>query len=91
MKHWRWWLAGAALALGGVILPIAAYVTAGRFVGSYAGTRGLASYLGTLYAEAGAGRPLALLLILGPLACVGAWLLRAWTLRRLAAPEVPPG
>lgn len=91
MRLWRWWLAVAALALGGVVLPVTAYVMAGRVVGPYAGARGLASYLGTIYSDAAAGRPLALILLLGPLACAGAWLLRAWALRRLDAPEAPAG
>jgi hypothetical protein len=46
----------------------------------------LASYLGSIYADAFSGRPQALLLLLGPLLCMGIWELRGWLCRRYLAP-----
>jgi hypothetical protein len=73
-------------AAGAVLVPVAAYVAGGRLVGPYAGPRGLASYLGSIYADAFSGRPQALLLLLGPLLCMGIWELRGWLCRRYLAP-----
>ncbi len=77
VSRWRLTLFLALLAVGGVLLPIAGYVLGGRLVGPYAGPRGLASYLGAIYADVARGRPLALLLLLAPVLCFGIWELRA--------------
>ena len=78
------WMATAILFLTGALaLPVLAYIAGSRVVGEYAGPRGLASYLGTIYAEAGNGRPLALTLLLAPMLVAGIWLLRAWLARQL--------
>ncbi len=81
------WILGL-LVTGGIVLPLAAYLIGTRLAGPFAGTRGFASYLGAILADAAAGRPLALLLILGPLACAFVWTLRGWWWRRYRlAPE----
>jgi hypothetical protein len=88
MKASHWTLVVVLLLFTGVVLiPIATYVTGGRVVGPYAGTRGLASYLGSVYADAARGRPLALALLFGPLLAVMVWPLRAWLLRQLGSAE----
>lgn len=81
----RWMLWGALLLIGALVLPIGAYWFGGQFVGPYAGPRGLASYLGAIYGDLSGGRPLAVVLVLAPLLCVGIWQLRNWCLRWLAA------
>lgn len=73
--RWRWALLLALLA-GALLLPAAAYVAGGALIGPYEGKRGLASYLGTLYRDAGQGRLPALLVLLGPAAAVLVWRLR---------------
>jgi len=77
------WIA-VLLLVGGVLLPMGAYLLGTRLAGPFSGPRGLASYLGTIYADAAAGRPLALLLILGPLCCAAIWTVhhRYWRRRR---------
>lgn len=82
MKKRSWILLAVLLAAGLVVFPVAAYVIGGRVVGPYAGPRGLASYLGAIYADAGRGSPLALLMLAGPLVGLGAWPVRSWLLRR---------
>lgn len=64
-------------------MPVITYMVGGHLVGRYAGPRGLASYLGAIYADAGRGNPLALALLVGPVLCAGVWLLRSWFLKRL--------
>jgi hypothetical protein len=75
-RHWI--LLAILLVTGLVVLPVVAYVVAGRIIGPYAGARGLASYLGAIYADAGRGKPLALVMLLAPALCAGVWGLRAW-------------
>jgi hypothetical protein len=75
-----------ALVAGLVLLPTAAYVWGGRLAGPYAGPRGLASYLGSLYGDAGQGRLLAWLVLAGPPLAIAVWPLRSWLLRRWRAP-----
>ena len=75
-------LLATALLAGIVLVPMAAYVWGGRLAGPYAGTRGLASYLGALYADAAQGRLLAWLVLAGPVLAVGVWPLRSFLLRR---------
>jgi len=74
-------------ASGPLLLPVAAYVAGGRLIGPYAGARGLASYLESIYGAALAGGPLALAVVLGPVLVVLAWSLRRRLLQRLAGPE----
>jgi len=74
---------GTLLLLGCVALPIVAYVGGGRLAGPYAGPRGLASYLGAIYQDAGRGSPLALALLFGPLLCAVVWALRSLLLGRV--------
>ena len=78
-------LLAMALLAGILLVPVAAYVWGGRLAGPYAGPRGLASYLGALYADAAQGRLLAWLVLAGPLLAVGVWPLRAFLLRRSGA------
>lgn len=75
-RLWAWGLV-AGLVMGLVLLPVAGYVVGGRLIGPYPGPRGLASYFGAIFSEAGRGHPLALLLLLGPAAIVVIWWLRA--------------
>ncbi|MCC7258228.1 MAG: hypothetical protein IT486_07630 [Gammaproteobacteria bacterium] len=86
MSKSRWLLAGTAAIGGMLVLPVLGYVAGGRLVGPYAGPRGLASYLGSIYGDALAGHPLALMLVLAPGAIVGVWLLRAGVLHRMREP-----
>lgn len=74
---------GGLLLAGVLILPVTAYLAGGRLAGTYAGSRGLASYLGTIYGAAGRGRPLALILLLAPVLIAGVWGFRKWLLRSL--------
>lgn len=74
-------------ASGPLLLPVAAYVAGGRLVGPYAGSRGLASYLESIYGDALAGGALALAVVLGPVLIVVAWSLRRRLLQRFAANE----
>ncbi len=69
------------------MFPILAYVAGGRVVGAYAGPRGLASYLGSIYEAAGRGHPLALTLLLAPVLVAGIWLLRSRLVKRLRLPR----
>lgn len=85
MKSSRRVLAAVLLLFAGfVLIPVSTYLVGGRIVGPYAGSRGLASYLGTIYDAARGGGILALALLFGPLLAVAAWSLRSWLLRRYA-------
>ncbi len=86
MKSSRWSVWLALLFLGCIVVPIGGYVAGGRVADAYAGSRGLASYLGTIYQDAAQGRPLALAILLGPLACGLVWRLRSALLRRVPGP-----
>jgi hypothetical protein len=77
----RWALLLFLGIAGPLLLPVAAYVAGGRVVGPYPGSRGLASYLGDIYAEALQGSVLALAIVLGPLLVALAWALRRQLLR----------
>ncbi len=91
MKPSRWIVvASMLLILGFLVVPVATYLTGGRLIGPYAGQRGLASYLGMIYSDAGRGRIAALALVFGPLLGIGVWPLRAWILRRLNRGPVEP-
>jgi len=82
---WRsllWLLLGL---LAGFLLAVLAYWAGTRVIGPFAGTRGLATFLGNIYADAGGGSPLALALVAGPLAIGLAWKWRGWGLRRCRA------
>jgi hypothetical protein len=85
MAH-RWFNARYALLLatvaGLLVLPVAGYLAGDRLIGAYAGPRGIASYLGSLYGDALSGRPLALGVLLGPVLACLVWWLRGWLLRR---------
>jgi hypothetical protein len=87
MKRQHWILMLICLLAGGLVLPIAAYVVGGRVIGPFQGSRGLATYLGTLYADAAHGHVLALVTLLGPALCLVIWLLRAWLVRRTGQQE----
>ena len=84
MKRSRWIVLAALVLAGCVIVPVLAYVAGGRLVGPYAGPRGLASYLGAIYGDAGRGNLLALALLAGPVVCAGVWMVRSWLLKRLS-------
>lgn len=78
-----------ALAFSGsVAFPIVAYWAGGRVVGPYAGPRGLATYIGSIYSDAANGSPLALVMVTGPVLIVAIWKLRRWGLQHwLAGPD----
>jgi hypothetical protein len=86
MRRHPWVLLAASL-LAGLLLPIGAYVTGGRLIGPYEGTRGLASYLGAIFGDASRGHPLALSVILAPVLCLALWLLRRWLVKRVFQPR----
>lgn len=65
----------------GWLWVIAAYWAGGRFVGDYAGDRGLATFMGRIYADASGGSPLALAITAGPLIIFLIWKLRRTGLR----------
>lgn len=79
---WRSLLFLALALAGGFLLAVTAYWAGTRLIGPFAGTRGLATFLGNIYADAGKGSPLALTLLAGPLAIGLVWKLRGWSLRR---------
>lgn len=83
LKVSRWVIILALLFTGAVLLPVLAYIAGSRLVGDYAGPRGLASYLGSIYADAGGGHPLAITLLLAPSLVMAIWLLRSWLAGRL--------
>lgn len=85
--RWRWALLLLALFIGTVLLPVSAYLAGGRVIGPYEGTRGLASYLGAIYQDAGRGRVPALLVLFGPAASLLVWYLRSWLLGRSGLPR----
>lgn len=72
-----------------LLLPVAAYLAGKRLVGSYGGSRGLASYLGAIYGDAADGTAPALVLLLAPLLIAVIWGLRATLLKRFARTSVP--
>jgi len=75
-----------ALALSGsLILPVVAYWVGGKIVGAYAGPRGLATYIGSIYRDAADGSPLALAMVTGPVLVAAIWALRGWGLRHFLA------
>lgn len=78
------WLLGS-LALGWLALPALAYALGRRVIGPYEGSRGLASYAGSIYAAAGAGQPLALTMVFSPLLIFAIWSLHGYLRRRLLA------
>jgi hypothetical protein len=84
-RHWS--LLATSLLSGALLLPVTAYIAAGRIIGPYAGTRGLASYLGAIYLDASQGKPLALLILVAPTLCLGLWMLRGWMGRRHQPPR----
>jgi hypothetical protein len=85
MKARHWLAAGVVLlCVGMFVMPVAAYLAGANLAGEYQGPRGLASYMGAIYADAARGRLPALLLLCGPLLAVAIWPLRAWILRRWA-------
>jgi hypothetical protein len=65
--------------LGGLVLPVAAYMAGKRLIGAYEGRLGLQDYLGSVYGAAGDGEPLAWLLLLAPLLVAAIW----WGIARL--------
>ena len=75
------WLLIASLFLGLVVIPITVYVAGQRFVATYEGSRGLASFFGVIYGDAFQGKPLAVLLLLAPALVLVTWMLhrRIWT------------
>lgn len=78
------WMPLAALVIGMLLLPIAAYVAGTHAIASYEGEHGLASYFGAIYAGAARARPMAVAVILGPLLVVAIWKMNAWVWRHTA-------
>lgn len=83
----RWSLLLFLGVAGPLLVPVAAYVAGRRIAGPYAGARGLESYLGTIYADALRGNPLALAIVLGPLLVAITWSARGAYVRRRARRE----
>jgi hypothetical protein len=85
-----WWLL-ASLPIGWLLLPILAYVAGRRIVGPYEGTRGLLSFLSTIYRAAIEGEALALILVLAPTLLLAIWGLhgglRRWMIGRVEHAE----
>jgi hypothetical protein len=78
------WLPLVALVAGLLFLPVAAYVAGTHVIAPYEGQHGIASFFGTVYADAARARPLAVSLLLGPVLVVAIWKLNAWVWRRTA-------
>ncbi len=68
---------------GCFVLPVASYMTGKRVIGPYEGKLGLSDYLGSIYAAAGRGEPLAWWLLLSPVLVAGTWYLLGRVGRRL--------
>jgi hypothetical protein len=79
-----WWLL-ASLMLGWLALPGLAYVLGRQVIGRYEGDRGLASYAGSIYAAAGEGRPLAMVMVFAPTLLLGIWALHNYLRRQIAS------
>lgn len=75
---------GLAL-LGGLVLPITAYMAGKRVIGAYEGRLGLRDYLGSIYGGAADGDLLAWWLLLTPVLIAVAWYLVIRVARRLTA------
>jgi hypothetical protein len=88
---WRSLLWLVLALAGGFLLAVVAYWTGTRLIGPFAGARGLATFLGNIYADAGKGSPLALALLAGPLAIGLVWKLRGWSLHRRRMPPATGG
>jgi hypothetical protein len=83
LPRYFWWLA-ASLAFGWLMLPVLAYVLGRQVIGPYEGSRGLASYVGSIYSAVGQGQPLAIAMVFAPALLLGIWALQAY-LRRTTA------
>jgi hypothetical protein len=79
------WIPLIALFFGTLALPVAAYIAGSHLIAPYEGEHGLASFFGSIYADAARGRPLALSLLFGPTLVLGIWKFNAWAWRRTAA------
>ncbi len=80
------WIRWLLLAIAGLLfVPAIAYLLASRVIGPYGGDRGVATYFSSIYADALAGRPFAVLLLLAPVLVAGAWRLRRRLLTRTRA------
>lgn len=74
--RWLPLLSLLALALaGGLVVPIASYVTGKRVIGAYEGKLGLSDYLDSVYGAAGRGEFLAWWLLLSPALIALVWYL----------------
>ncbi len=77
------WIRWLLLAIAGLLfVPAIAYLLASRVIGPYGGDRGVATYFSSSYADALAGRPFAVLLLLAPVLVAGVWRLRRLLLTR---------
>jgi hypothetical protein len=82
-----WWFL-ASLPIGWLLLPVLAYITGQRIVGPYEGTRGLLSFLSSIYGAAIEGDALALILVLAPTLLLAIWgLYGGWRRRMIARAE----
>ncbi|MEZ5565840.1 MAG: hypothetical protein R3F24_10120 [Gammaproteobacteria bacterium] len=60
---------------GGLVLPIAGYMTGKHVIGPYEGKLGLSDYVGSIYEAAGRGEVLAWWLMLSPIVIALLWYL----------------
>lgn len=82
-RPWRWfWTVVAALLAGGIALPAGAYLAGKRFIGPYEDSRGVAGYVGNIWAGALAAEPQAWAVLLAPLGLVACWVIVARGLGR---------
>ena len=73
----------AALLLGLVVMPVGIFMVGQRWVEPYEGARGIGTFFGTVYGDAARGRPLALALLLSPVAIAVTWRVHRRVRRRL--------
>ena len=82
-----WWLAGS-LALGWLVLPVLAYIIGRQIIGPYEGSRGLASYVGSIFSAVAEGQALAIALVFAPALLLGIWALQGYLRRTSGATDV---
>ena len=79
-KH-AWWLA-ASLVLGWLVLPVLAYLLGRQLIGPYEGSRGLSTYVGSIFSAVAQGQPLAIVMVIAPALLLGIWALQGYLRRK---------
>ena len=79
-----------ALLFGFLILPTGTYMAGQRWVEPYEGSRGLGTFIASIYGAAMQGKVLALAVLLAPALVVLVWYLHGWLWRRIGAAEPGP-